>query len=145
VSTKDNRRPLPGKRLRHRARDSRILKEALYTLLMLIPPGAVTTYSSLARALGTSPRAVGRMLAVNENPIVVPCHRVVKKDGSLGGYTPGGLKVKEALLRLEGVRFRGSKVDPVCIIDIASMLGVGLRSARSSPEPPHTQEDHGSP
>jgi methylated-DNA-[protein]-cysteine S-methyltransferase len=103
--------------------DSRkYVRDALYMLLMLIPVGKVTTYASLARVLGTSPRAVGRLLAMNRNPIVVPCHRVVRRDGSLGGYTPGGPRVKERILRLEGVRFKDSRVDPSCIVDIIDLL-----------------------
>ncbi|MEM4970004.1 MAG: MGMT family protein [Sulfolobales archaeon] len=110
-------------------RDPLDARQILYTLLMLIPVGRVTTYASLARAIGTSPRAVGRLLAMNDNPVIIPCHRVVKSDGSLGGYTPGGPMIKRRILELEGVRFRGGKVDPECIIDIASVLGVsGKRS-----------------
>lgn len=76
-----------------------------YTLLQLIPPGMVTTYSSLAKVLGTSPRVVGMLMARNPDPIVVPCHRVVRSDGSLGGYSMGGPRVKRRLLELEGVEF----------------------------------------
>ncbi len=99
-----------------------IRREALYTLLMLIPPGAVTTYGSLAKMLGTSPRFVGRLLAENENVVIVPCHRVVRSDGSLGGYSSGGEGVKRRLLEIEGVGFRNGKVDPRCIIDLSSLL-----------------------
>ncbi|GBF08964.1 methylated-DNA-protein-cysteine methyltransferase [Aeropyrum pernix] len=98
----------------------------VYTLLHLIPPGKVTTYSSLARASGLSPRAVGRILARNPSPIAVPCHRVVRSDGSIGGYSMGGPRVKAALLKLEGVRLycsRGSwRVHPEDIVDLSSIL-----------------------
>lgn len=110
-----------GKRRRSRP-PWEIRKEALYTLLMLIPPGYVTTYGSLAKLLGTSPRIVGRLLAENENVIVVPCHRVVRSDGGLGGYSSGGESVKRRLLEIEGVVFRNGKVDPRCIIDLSSLL-----------------------
>ncbi|MEB3774183.1 MAG: MGMT family protein [Desulfurococcales archaeon] len=76
-----------------------------YTLLQLIPPGYVTTYASLARVLGTSPRAVGRLMASNPDPVIVPCHRVVKSNLDLGGYSMGGPMVKRRLLELEGVEF----------------------------------------
>jgi len=76
-----------------------------YILLQIIPPGYVTTYSSLARVLGTSPRAVGRLMAMNPDPIIVPCHRVVKSSLELGGYSMGGPHVKRRLLELEGVEF----------------------------------------
>ena len=69
-----------------------------------IPAGKVVTYRDVATRAG-SPRAVraaGNALGSNRKPIVVPCHRVVRTGGGLGGYT-GGLERKELLLRLEGV------------------------------------------
>jgi methylated-DNA-[protein]-cysteine S-methyltransferase len=68
-----------------------------------IPYGRVVTYAELAAAAG-SPRAVraaGNAMARNPIPIVVPCHRVVRTGGGLGGYG-GGLDVKRWLLELEG-------------------------------------------
>jgi methylated-DNA-[protein]-cysteine S-methyltransferase len=68
-----------------------------------IPFGDVSTYAGVAQAAG-SPRAVraaGNALGANPMPVVVPCHRVLRTGGSLGGYT-GGLERKEFLLRLEG-------------------------------------------
>ena len=65
--------------------------------------GEVSTYAGVAEAAG-SPRAVraaGNALGANPMPVVVPCHRVLRTGGSLGGYT-GGLERKEFLLRLEG-------------------------------------------
>jgi methylated-DNA-[protein]-cysteine S-methyltransferase len=69
-----------------------------------IPRGSVSTYARVARHIGApkAPRAVGRALASNPFPIVIPCHRAVRSDGSLGGYR-GGLPMKRALLELEGV------------------------------------------
>ena len=67
--------------------------------------GHTTTYTEVAAAAG-SPRAVraaGNSLGSNPMPIVVPCHRVLRRGGELGGYT-GGLERKEFLLRLEGVQ-----------------------------------------
>ena len=66
--------------------------------------GHTTTYAEVATGAG-SPRAVraaGNSLGSNPMPIVVPCHRVLRTGGALGGYT-GGLERKEFLLRLEGV------------------------------------------
>jgi methylated-DNA-[protein]-cysteine S-methyltransferase len=66
--------------------------------------GETTTYAEVALAAG-SPRAVraaGNSLGSNPMPIVVPCHRVLRTGGALGGYT-GGVERKEFLLRLEGV------------------------------------------
>ena len=70
-----------------------------------IAPGQVWTYHRVAEELGRprSSRPVGGALARNPIPIVIPCHRVVASDGSLGGYSGGsGLKAKRWLLRLEG-------------------------------------------
>ncbi|UCG70557.1 MAG: endonuclease V [Thermoplasmata archaeon] len=75
-----------------------------YSLVKQIPKGKVSTYGELARALGDirAARAVGRML--NENPYapIVPCHRVVMSDGTLGGFG-GGIPKKIRLLENEGV------------------------------------------
>jgi methylated-DNA-[protein]-cysteine S-methyltransferase len=65
--------------------------------------GEVSTYAGVAAEAG-SPRAVraaGNALGSNPMPVVVPCHRVLRTGGTLGGYT-GGLEKKEFLLRLEG-------------------------------------------
>lgn len=109
-------------RRRNRSRGE-IRREVLYTLLMLIPPGAVTTYGSLAKLMGTSPRVVGRLLSENEDMVIIPCHRVVRSDGSLGGYSSGGEGVKRRLLEIEGVVFKNGKVDRGCIVDLAELLG----------------------
>jgi len=71
-----------------------------------IPRGWVSTYGRIARHLGVSggARAVGRALASNPFPIVIPCHRAIRAGGELGGYQ-GGVEMKRALLELEGVRF----------------------------------------
>ncbi|ASJ06054.1 methylated-DNA--protein-cysteine methyltransferase [Thermococcus pacificus] len=63
--------------------------------------GDIITYGNLAKALGTSPRAIGGAMRRNPYPIVVPCHRVVAKDG-IGYYTPR-LDEKVFLLKIEGV------------------------------------------
>jgi methylated-DNA-[protein]-cysteine S-methyltransferase len=68
-----------------------------------IPFGSVATYRDVATRAGNvkATRAAGNALGSNPVPIVVPCHRVVRTGGGLGGYT-GGLARKVALLRLEG-------------------------------------------
>ncbi len=91
--------------------------EAVKALVSLVPVGRVTTYSTIARLLGVSPRLAGRALSLNPEPIVYPCHRVVRSDGGLGGYSVGGAPFKEGLLRLEGVPVEGGRVDRVYIID----------------------------
>lgn len=69
-----------------------------------IPYGEVSTYRAVASEAGSpaAVRAAGNALGANPLPIVVPCHRVLRTGGGLGGYT-GGLHKKEQLLRLEGV------------------------------------------
>jgi methylated-DNA-[protein]-cysteine S-methyltransferase len=69
--------------------------------LLRVPFGDVTTYGALARAATTSARAVGGAVGSNPIPIVVPCHRVIAADGSLGGFS-AGLDRKRRLLALEG-------------------------------------------
>ena len=82
----------------------------VYEVCKRIPAGRVSTYGEIARALGTKAyRAVGN--ALNKNPYapVVPCHRVVSSDGSLGGFA-GGSKKKIALLKKEGVEVKDDKI-----------------------------------
>ncbi len=71
-----------------------------------IPRGRVSTYQRIARHLGNvnAARAVGTALANNPFPIIIPCHRAIRSDGTLGGYQ-GGLGMKRALLEMEGIRF----------------------------------------
>ena len=73
-------------------------------MLMEVPKGKVTTYRELAHALGTKAyRAVGQ--AMNRNPelVSVPCHRVIKSNGEVGGYALG-IDRKKELLKMEGVQ-----------------------------------------
>ena len=74
----------------------------VWEALRTIPLGTTWTYSALARRLGrpTATRAVARACAANPTAIVVPCHRVIRKDGSLGGYR-WGLTRKSLLLQQE--------------------------------------------
>jgi methylated-DNA-[protein]-cysteine S-methyltransferase len=76
----------------------------VWEALWRIPFGAIKTYTELAREVGRpgASRAVGQANGSNPLPIIVPCHRVVASDGTLGGYA-GGLDLKRALLRLEGL------------------------------------------
>jgi len=68
--------------------------------VMQIPMGYVSTYGAVAKAVGGGPRAVGNVMAGNMFAPLIPCHRVVKTDFSLGGYG-GGLKTKYQLLTKE--------------------------------------------
>src|SRR5262249_27790433 len=91
--------------------DSMELKDQVIKALRKIPRGKVTTYKELSRYLRTNAyRAVGT--AVGKNPYApkVPCHRVVKSDGSVGGYASGP-KVKVALLKREGISIHGGRIE----------------------------------
>lgn len=80
-----------------------------------IPRSRVSSYGLIARHIGASgaARAVGSALADNPFPIVIPCHRAIRSDGSLGGYQ-GGLAMKRSLLTMEGVELdaAGRVVNP---------------------------------
>jgi len=65
-----------------------------------VPVGYVTTYGEVAKAMGGSPRAVGRVMATNPFPPLVPCHRVVRSDFTLGGFG-GGIAMKWEILQRE--------------------------------------------
>tara|TARA_B100001758_G_scaffold43117_1_gene34234 strand:- start:2386 stop:2838 length:453 start_codon:yes stop_codon:yes gene_type:complete len=69
-----------------------------------IPYGEVRTYKEIANKVGNpnAYRAAGTANAKNMLPVIIPCHRVIGKDGDLGGYG-GGLKIKKYLLKMEGV------------------------------------------
>ena len=75
----------------------------VYEALLGVPFGSVVTYGELAELCGcrAAARAVGQVLSANPLPIFVPCHRVVRADGSLGGFS-AGIAWKRGLLRHEG-------------------------------------------
>jgi len=78
----------------------------VWSYLKKIPRGKVKTYSEVAKAIG-KPLAVRAVAnAIGKNPLApqIPCHRVIRSDGSLGGYSgKGGIKTKRLLLKKEGV------------------------------------------
>jgi O-6-methylguanine DNA methyltransferase len=79
-----------------------------------VPVGYVTTYGAIAAAVGGGARAVGNAMACNLFAPVVPCHRVVKSDFTLGGYGAGGLKVKLEFLKRERRGFTEPRTVSVC-------------------------------
>jgi len=86
----------------------------VYRLLQQIPRGRVTTYGMIAGALKQpkAGRRVGQILKRNPHPITVPCHRVVRSDGRIGGYSgnnPAMIRKKKALLASEGIAFKPGK------------------------------------
>ncbi|MHB9112751.1 MAG: methylated-DNA--[protein]-cysteine S-methyltransferase [Thermoleophilia bacterium] len=76
--------------------------------LAAVPHGSTITYSELASSAGhpRAYRAVGNCMAANPYPLIIPCHRVVKSDGSLGNFS-AGVEWKARLLSLEGLPFPG--------------------------------------
>lgn len=76
-----------------------------------MPKGKVTTYGELARAAGIAngQRAIGRIMNKNPFPVIIPCHRVVKSDGKIGGYFYGE-DVKSKMLSTEGVLIKNGKI-----------------------------------
>lgn len=92
-------------------------QRAVVEAVRRIPPGRVATYSVVASAAGFpgAARGVGRVMAANRTPILVPCHRVVRSDLTLGGFS-GGVELKRELLRAEGVRFVGERVHGECLL-----------------------------
>ena len=78
----------------------------VWNYLKKIPRGKVKTYSEVAKAIG-KPLAVRAVAnAIGKNPLApqIPCHRVIRSDGSIGGYSgKGGIKTKRLLLKKEGI------------------------------------------
>ncbi len=86
--------------------------EQVYTVVRRIPKGKVLTYADVARIIGRpkAVRAIGNALHKNPTLIIMPCHRVVRSDGGLGGFA-GGLAMKVDLLKKEGVIVQDGTVD----------------------------------
>ena len=91
------------------------LSSSCYFLLKEIPKGKVTTYKALAKVLNTKAyRAIGQIMKRNPNPITTPCYKVVKSDGSLGGYLgpdPKNISKKIQLLKNDGIEIENNKVN----------------------------------
>src|SRR3989304_5764048 len=87
------------------------LSELVYKKLTKVPEGNVTTYSELAKAVGlkNGQRAIGQIMKKNPFPVIIPCHRVVKSDGKIGGYAYG-VKVKTNMLKKEGIKIQDGKI-----------------------------------
>ena len=87
------------------------LDEKVYRKLLEVPKGKITTYGELAKAVGlkNGQRIIGRIMNKNPYPVIIPCHRVIKYDGKIGGYAYGG-DVKSNMLTKEGVRIDNGKI-----------------------------------
>ena len=82
---------------------SQTFKDRVCAVVAEIPKGEVRTYGEVAQAAGypRAARAVGMIMSQNHNPNV-PCHRVIRSDGRMGGYNGGGIEVKRKKLLAEG-------------------------------------------
>ena len=79
-----------------------ILQKKIWKQLINIKYGSTKTYGDIAKIVNTSPRYVGNVCGQNNHLLIIPCHRVVRSDGSLGGFSGlGGVKLKKKLLELE--------------------------------------------
>ncbi len=81
-------------------------QKRVYKIVKKIPKGKTTTYKTIAKRLKSSPRSVGKALNANPFPVRIPCYRVIRSNGKIGGYK-FGIKKKKELLKKEGVEFKG--------------------------------------
>ena len=88
-----------------------MLSTKVYRKLLQVPKGKVTTYGELAKAVGlkNGQRIIGMIMKKNPFPVIVPCHRVVKSDGKIGGYAYGE-NVKSRMLADEGIKIKDGKI-----------------------------------
>ena len=78
------------------------LQNKIWKELSKIKFGTTVSYGYIAKKLNTSPRYVGKVCGHNNLLLVIPCHRVIRSDGSLGGFSGlGGIKIKRKLINLE--------------------------------------------
>ena len=92
-----------------------VFAEKIYQQLKKVPKGRVTTYGFLAKSIGSKAyRAVGMVLSKNPYAPIVPCHRVVRSDGKIGGFmgkkTGKTVAKKKRMLEAEGIVFEGDEV-----------------------------------
>ena len=81
------------------------LQIKIWKELIKIPYGKTKSYGEIAKIVKTSPRYVGNVCGQNKHLLIVPCHRVIRTDGSLGGFSSsGGLSLKKRLLNMENAK-----------------------------------------
>ena len=87
------------------------IEEKIYRKLIQVPSGYVTTYGELAKAINlkNGQRVIGQIMKKNPFPVIVPCHRVVKSDGTIGGYAYG-TEIKKNMLTKEGLKINSNKI-----------------------------------
>ena len=102
------------------------LSEKVYRIAAKIPRGKVTTYGSIAKYLKTKAyRAIGQIMKHNPYFPKVPCHRVIKSDRSISGFSgsdPKNIKKKIALLRKEGITVINGKIPAKFIVDVNDFI-----------------------
>ena len=76
--------------------------KSFFMSVMEIPYGETVSYKEIAKRNGIHPRTAGLYLSKNRVPLIVPCHRIIKKDGTIGGFS-AGIEWKKFLLRIEGI------------------------------------------
>ncbi|KFM20196.1 Methylated-DNA--protein-cysteine methyltransferase [Marine Group I thaumarchaeote SCGC AAA799-D07] len=83
----------------------------VYRKLLKVKKGKIITYGDLAKAVGlkNGQRTIGMIMKNNPFPIIIPCHRVVKFNGEIGGYAYGK-KIKSNILSKEGITIRDGKI-----------------------------------
>ena len=90
---------------------TRTTRQEVFTRLLRVPKGKAVSYGELARATGTSARAVGAIMRSNSQPHFYPCYKVVHKDCRVGNYSgDGGVKAKIKLLKKDGVVIRDGRI-----------------------------------
>lgn len=87
------------------------IDKKIYKKLLEVPKGKITTYGELAKAVGlkNGQRTVGKIMNKNPYPVIIPCHRVVKSDGKIGGYAYGE-EIKSDMLTREGIVIKNGKI-----------------------------------
>ena len=86
-------------------RSGTVFQKKVWLELSKIPKGETRTYKEIAIAIGNplAVRAVANACGKNPHPIKIPCHRAIRSDGKIGGYTPGGTATKRRLLNEEQI------------------------------------------
>ena len=87
--------------------------DKVYKVVSKIPKGKVATYKQISKLAGIkNPRLVGFYLHRNLDPKTIPCHRIIKSDGTLAlGYAFGGMEKQKMILKKEGIKFYKGNVD----------------------------------
>jgi len=87
------------------------LEQQVYKKLTQVPQGKITTYGELSKAVGlkNGQRVIGQIMKKNPYPVIIPCHRVVKSNGTVGGYAYGG-DIKTNMLQKEGIKIHDGKI-----------------------------------